>query len=181
MRATLSATAILLLLLVPAAAEDEHHGAGGNDDHATSGHHDFRHELALFVGATDKKGHDSELTLGLEYAHSLTPKLALGGILEHVGGELRNTILAVPLYGNPSAVSSSWPGRASNVTTAAAEVTGTTHSRPATAQTRMRPTSSSGSGWPIASTSEIGTASYLRWTSTSSTARRFGSGAWRSA
>jgi hypothetical protein len=101
MRITFAVVAVLLLVL-PAAAADESHGTGSEAEHASSRHHDFRHELALFAGGTDEQGHDTELTLGLEYAYELSPKIALGPLLEHVGGELRNTILAVPLHWKPA-------------------------------------------------------------------------------
>ena len=53
MRSMGTLLAIMLLTLAPAAAEDEHHGTDTEAGHEASDHHDFRHELSLFVGGTD--------------------------------------------------------------------------------------------------------------------------------
>jgi len=100
-RIVFSALVISLLAIMPAMADDAHHGHGEEGEPAASAHHGFRHEIALFLGGTDEHGHDTEFTLGLEYIYSLAPKWGIGGVLEHAGGQLRNTILAVTGYFKP--------------------------------------------------------------------------------
>ncbi len=92
---------ILLAGVLPAVCEEGHDVHGEETTHHEDGGHAFKHEIALFLGVTDEKGHDIEGTWGIEYAYSLSPKLQLGGILEYAGGALRNTILVMPLYWKP--------------------------------------------------------------------------------
>ncbi len=95
---------ILLVLVVPAIAEQEHHQPSEPAEHAheTVGHHAFQNEIALFLGATDERGHDTEMTLGLEFVHRIKPNWSIGATLEYAAGDLRNTILVVPVYWQPS-------------------------------------------------------------------------------
>jgi len=92
---------IILLTAMAAVANDEHHGSAEATGHEASAHHEFENEIALFIGGTDEKGHATESTYALEYVYELAPGWAIGGTFEYVGGELRNTILAVPVYWKP--------------------------------------------------------------------------------
>ena len=83
------------LVAAPAAAEadDEAHVA---HEEASSTHYmrDIKHEVAIFVGATDESGHDSEFTWGLDYRLRLAGRWAVGALYDYAGGGLRNTVLA---------------------------------------------------------------------------------------
>ena len=80
------------------AATDEHetHGeAASHEEH--SSHHDRSHiknEFALFLGATDEHGHDTQFTWGFDYKRRIADRrMALGAFFDHAGGDLRNTVL----------------------------------------------------------------------------------------
>jgi hypothetical protein len=77
------------------AAEHEKHGEFEHGRH-------HKNEVALFLGGTDEKGHDTEFTWGLDYKRRIAERWAVGVIFDYAGGELRNSILA------PSV--SFWPG-----------------------------------------------------------------------
>ncbi len=94
---------IFLLVAAAAVASDEHHGSAEAAEHNASGHHEYKNEFALFLGGTDEKGHATESTFALEYQRELAAGWALGGIIEHAGGDLRNTIFVVPVYWKPVA------------------------------------------------------------------------------
>ncbi len=76
---------------------EEHDGAA--DSHHGSAH---KNEVAIFLGATDEPGHDSEFTWGLDYKRRIAERWAVGVIVDYAGGELRNSVVA------PSV--SFWPG-----------------------------------------------------------------------
>ena len=84
---------MLALIAVPAVAveNDDEHGApkaeqgdvvepAGEGEHEGehSSHHarDFKNEVALFMGATDEHGHDSEFTWGLDYKRRFAERWA---------------------------------------------------------------------------------------------------------
>ena len=90
MKRLFALVSIILITAITAVASDEHHANAEATEHEASGHHEFKNEFSLFVGATDKKGHDSELTFALEYVREVAPGWGIGGIYEHVGGDLRN-------------------------------------------------------------------------------------------
>lgn len=109
----------LMLLVAPAVAfgddeaphsnEAEHgaavaHGEDGVHDEEFEAHHlrDFKNEVAVFLGATDEKGHDTEGTWGLDYKRRIAERWAVGIFFDYAGGELRNAVLA-PFVGY-------WPG-----------------------------------------------------------------------
>jgi len=79
-----------------ATAEATHEKKGGHEV-------ELRHVVGLFLGFTDEKGHDPQFTEGLEYAYRVAPLWSVGVIFEHAGGELRNSLLAVPFYWFPHA------------------------------------------------------------------------------
>jgi len=66
------------------------------DHEAGSAEHETRHVISLFLGATDESDFDPEFTSGLEYAYRVTPRWGVGGLVEHVGGDARNTVWGVP-------------------------------------------------------------------------------------
>mgnify|MGYP001547271281 FL=1 len=73
------------------ADEHEEHGEHG-------GRHEHKNEIALFLGATDEHGHDTEFTYGLEYARRISSSFAVGGLVDYAGGGLRNLVLGVPVF-----------------------------------------------------------------------------------
>ena len=102
---------ILALVAVPAVAvenDDEHDAreaehddvveqAGeGEQEGEHSSHHPrhFMNEVALFMGATDEHGHDTEFTWGLDYKRRVAERWAVGVLVDYAGGELRNAVLA---------------------------------------------------------------------------------------
>jgi hypothetical protein len=70
------------------AAEHEEHG----EEHGGRPHH--ANDFAVFLGATDEHGHDTEFTWGLDYRRMIADRWAVGGLFDYAGGELRNAILA---------------------------------------------------------------------------------------
>ncbi len=62
--------------------------------------HDHRHHVAVFVGATHAEGTD-EPTLGAHYEYLLTPKIGVGALVDHAGGDLDATIVAGALSFHP--------------------------------------------------------------------------------
>jgi hypothetical protein len=109
--------ALMLVVAMPTAAhpgEDQKHGqheehaehgehaeqAEAAEHHEAAGHH-HKHELALFLGATDEPGHDPEFSLGFEYEYRFAPRWGIGGLFDYAGGELRNTVLGIPVYWHP--------------------------------------------------------------------------------
>jgi len=94
----------------PHSKEAEQHGAevehGEEAEHGegSSAHHGRAHinEVAVFLGATDEKGHDTEGTWGFDYKRRIAERWAAGLIFDYAGGDLRNAILAPSI--------SFWPG-----------------------------------------------------------------------
>ena len=81
----------------------EHGESGRHEDDAPHGHgRAHRNEIGLFVGGTDKAGHDPQFTWGLDYKRKIAERWAVGLLFDYAGDELRNSILA------PSV--SFWPG-----------------------------------------------------------------------
>jgi len=76
----------------PVTAEPGEHGGHADEP---------PHELALFLGVTDEKGHGAEGTIGLEYAYALYPRWSVGGLIDYAGGDLRNTVLGIPAFFRP--------------------------------------------------------------------------------
>jgi hypothetical protein len=101
MKRAFAILAAILITVLPALAEEEHDSHGEAAEHHGGGHHAHQNELALFLGGTDEHGHDTEFTIGLEYYRSVSPEWAIGGIAEYAGGELRNTMLLVPVQWKP--------------------------------------------------------------------------------
>ena len=102
---------MLALIAVPAVAveNDDEHGApkaeqgdvvepAGEGEHEGehSSHHPrhFMNEVALFMGATDEHGHDTEFTWGLDYKRRVAERWAVGVLVDYAGGEVRNAVLA---------------------------------------------------------------------------------------
>ncbi len=79
--------------------EAPEHAEEAEQEHRGRPHH--RNEIALFLGATDESGHDTELTLGLEYARTVAERWAIGGLIDYAGGELRNLVVGVPIFWHP--------------------------------------------------------------------------------
>ena len=69
-------------------AEHEEHGG----EHGERPHH--KNDFAIFLGATDEHGHDTEFTWGLDYKRRVAERWAVGGLFDYAGGGLRNAILA---------------------------------------------------------------------------------------
>jgi hypothetical protein len=82
------------------AEHGESEGHEGDSLHGSGRAH--RNEIGLFMGGTDERGHDTELTWGLDYKRKIARRWAFGLLFDYAGGELRNSILA------PSV--SYWPG-----------------------------------------------------------------------
>lgn len=80
-------------------AEGVSHGEHGEEGEH-HGHEYHPNEIALFAGITDEEHHDSEFSLGIEYERRLSQHWGVGGLLEYTD-ELRNSILAVPVYWHP--------------------------------------------------------------------------------
>jgi hypothetical protein len=64
--------------------------------------HQHRHHVAVFVGATHAEGTD-EPTLGAHYEYLVTPKIGVGALVDHAGGDLDSTIVAAALGFHPHA------------------------------------------------------------------------------
>lgn len=76
-------SAYLLVDIASALAQEEH----------TEEHKHGRERMALFVGNTHKDGEDA-LTIGVDYSYRLMPKLSVGGLVDHAGGQLDETLVA---------------------------------------------------------------------------------------
>jgi hypothetical protein len=61
-----------------------------------------RHHVAVFVGATHADGTD-EPTVGAHYEYLVTPKIGVGALVDHTGGDLDSTIVAAALGFHPHA------------------------------------------------------------------------------
>ncbi len=84
-----------LLLLAPLSAQEAH-----GEDHGEATHH-FANELALFVGNTHRDGRDG-FTIGLDYARSLSERVALGLFFDWaIGDNGRAFVAGVPVYLTP--------------------------------------------------------------------------------
>jgi hypothetical protein len=70
---------------------DEHEAAV---EHAEESGHHFKNGIALFLGVTHEPGHDDEATWGLEYGRRLSPRWAVGGLIDYAGGGQRNFVIA---------------------------------------------------------------------------------------
>lgn len=73
----------------------------GEDAHEENGevggHHngrEFKNEVAVFLGATDESGHDTEFTWGFDYKRAIAKTVAVGGLFDYAGGDLRNAVIA---------------------------------------------------------------------------------------
>ena len=80
------------------AHEEEHGETAEHEEHGESEGHGGRphhaNDFAIFLGATDEHGHDTELTWGLDYRRMVADRWAVGGLFDYAGGDLRNAILA---------------------------------------------------------------------------------------
>ena len=61
---------------------------------------EHRHHLSVFIGATHAEGAD-EPTVGVDYEYRLTPKVGVGALVDHAGGDLDSTIVAGVLFFHP--------------------------------------------------------------------------------
>lgn len=71
----------------------EKHEGSADDGRSHAGRH-HPNEVAVFLGATDEPGHDPEFTWGLDYKRRIAERWAVGALFDHVGGELRNSLIA---------------------------------------------------------------------------------------
>jgi hypothetical protein len=124
--AKLTITAVLTAMVIasPAAvlamedpAHDEHaeHGEalGQEIPAGEAGHHSGRshkNEFAVFLGATDEHGHDTEFTWGVDYKRRITDRWAVGGLFDYAGGELRNAVVAATVTWFPIGHLQLWAG-----------------------------------------------------------------------
>jgi hypothetical protein len=76
-------------------AANEEHG----DEHAGRPHH--KNDFAMFLGATDEHGHETQFTWGLDYRRAVADRWFVGVLFDYAGGELRNSILAASLTWSP--------------------------------------------------------------------------------
>ena len=72
--------------------EAEHEEHGESEGHGGRSHH--KNDFAVFLGGTDEHGHPTEFTWGLDYKRRVADRWAVGGLFDHAGGELRNSIVA---------------------------------------------------------------------------------------
>jgi hypothetical protein len=77
------------------AKEAEHEEHGESEGHGGRGLH--KNDFAIFLGATDEHGHETELTLGLDYRRQVANRLFVGVLFDYAGGEMRNSVLAATL------------------------------------------------------------------------------------
>jgi hypothetical protein len=101
------ATLAIFLLAIPGLAQEAEHAEDGEDpanetrqeEHGEEpgGRHLHKNDFAIFVGATDEHGHDTELTLGLDYRRQVANGLFVGVLFDYAGGEMRNSVLAATL------------------------------------------------------------------------------------
>ncbi len=114
-RVTVLGILLLVLLAAPTFAQDEEPAEHTEDavetateaaEHGEKGTHDENayepNEISGFVGLTDEKGHDPEFTLGLDYERRLSLHWGVGGLIDYAGGDLRNTLFAVPVFWHPT-------------------------------------------------------------------------------
>jgi hypothetical protein len=79
----------------PVSAQEVHTGGEGEARHA------FANELALFLGNTNLDGEDG-FTIGLDYARTLSERVALGVFLDWaIGDNGRAFVVGVPLSFSP--------------------------------------------------------------------------------
>jgi len=106
----MTVTAILAAVLIAAPAavfatqeedHDQHAGHGeaaGQEEHTDeAGHHAGRahkNEFAIFLGATDEHGHDTEFSWGIDYKRRIAERWAVGALFDYAGGSLRNAVVA---------------------------------------------------------------------------------------
>jgi len=72
--------------------EAEHEEHGESEGHGGRPHH--KNDFAVFLGGTDEHGHPTEFTWGLDYKRRVADRWAVGGLFDHAGGELRNSMVA---------------------------------------------------------------------------------------
>lgn len=92
---------LLLAAALPLALASEAGEPGGESHEGSAGHHERKNEIALFLGLTDEAGHQTEFTYGLEYERRLTEAFGIGGLVDYVGGDLRNTVVALVFFWRP--------------------------------------------------------------------------------
>ncbi len=82
------------------AQHQEHGEEGVTEEHEEHGgrHEVHKNEIALFPGATDEHGHDTEFTYGLGYGRRIGSSFAIGGLVDYAGGDLRNLVLGVSVF-----------------------------------------------------------------------------------
>jgi len=80
-------------------AETEAHEHGEEAEHHGHGYHP--NHIALFFGVTDEEGHDLEFTTGFDYERRLSQHWGVGVLIDHAGGDLRNSVLGVPVFWHP--------------------------------------------------------------------------------
>jgi len=85
----------LLVLLVPVKIPAEEAGHGSKEKGLEN-----RHGIELFLGNTHEDGEDG-FSVGLSYEYRLNQLFGIGGIVEYVSGDLREWVLAVPLFLHP--------------------------------------------------------------------------------
>ncbi len=85
---------VLLIMMAPGttAAEEEHEGHEGVRG--------YKHRLELGLGNTHSEGEDW-FSVGIAYEYRLNEILGVGGLFEHIGGDLNEFIGAVPLFIHP--------------------------------------------------------------------------------
>ncbi len=85
----------------PVTAEDGHEGPQESVGHHGEGGHHFKNGIALFLGVTDEPGHGNEPTWGVEYAHRVSSRWGVGGLIDYAGGDQRNTVIAPAVFWKP--------------------------------------------------------------------------------
>lgn len=63
-------------------------------------HEHPRHHAAVFLGNTNKDG-DNAFTIGADYSYRITPLLSVGGLVDHAGGDIDETLIAATLAVHP--------------------------------------------------------------------------------
>jgi len=86
---------------VEQAVEHPAEAADHDDEASHHGHGYHPNEVALFAGVTDEEDHGSEFTLGVDYERRLSQHWGIGGLIDWAGGDLRNTVFAVPVFWHP--------------------------------------------------------------------------------
>lgn len=85
-------------------AEPAGHPSDAEEHGESAGHHEHAfhpNDVGVFIGATDEKGHDLQFTYGLDYERRFSQHWGVGALVDYAGGDLRNTVLAVPVYWHP--------------------------------------------------------------------------------